>query len=274
MLLLAAPAAAQSVEREQLAVVGWSKACSVAVNHLGFPHRGEALYDEPVLARIGALTIAPGALEPEARWLVEWEGANTWKQDEARQAVSSLVAGGYDDPGFVEKIRAEPAVPERPELERIIRSTSTLGIRGGVRWPGAEWRLSEIHYNRTATCGLLVYESDRRFAYVLARLFRPKARPERARAHLSSGLLLFEKGDLEGALAETGIAAAMYPTGAANRYHHGAMLALSGELEKALEEVKQAVALDASYRKKAAEDVDLDNLRDLPEFKRLTSAKR
>lgn len=271
LLLAAAPAAAQSVEREDLAVLGWNKGCSVAVNHLGFPARGEAIYDEPVMTRIGTLTIGPGSQAVETYWSADWTGANTWKPDEARKLLTEFVASGYDFRGYVEKLRAEPAAPERPELEETLRSTATLAIRAKLDWPAPPWRLATINYNRTASCVLLIFEHDRRFQYLLTRIYDMKARPERARAHLTNGLLLFNRGDLEGALAETSIAASMYPTGAANRYHHAAMLALTGELDKAIAELREAIKLNPRYREQARTERDFENLRDLPDFNALVS---
>lgn len=268
MLLLAAPAAAQSVEREDFAVVGWRPDCSVAINHLGFPYRGEAIYDEPVFTRIGTVTIPPGAERPRASWTVEWDGANTWKPEEARKALRQLVAAGFDKRGYEERI-GEAVIEERPDLSELLRSTASLRAKAGAAWPAPPWKLTRIVYSPLTTCALVVYEHDRRFSYALARVHNTKVRPERARAHLTTGLLLFAKGDLEGALAETAAAAALYPDGAANRYHHAAMLSLSGELERAVEELREAVGLNPEYRAKAATDRDFENLQDLPAFRSL-----
>lgn len=263
-------AGAQSVEREEFAVLGWDGGCGVAINHLGYPHRGEAIYDEPVMARIGRVRIGPGKLQAEANWEIAWDGANTWKPLEAKKVLAELLAAGYDHRGFVERIRPEPAAQKR-DLDDVLRSTETLATRGRADWPPAPWRLSAIHYNRLANCALIVYEDGPRFRYVLSRIYNTAARPVRARAHLNNGLLLFDEGDLPGALAETGIAASLQPEEALNRYHHAAMLSLSGRITDALEELAEAVRLKPAYRAKAAADIDFENLRDIKGFRELVA---
>ena len=41
LLFLASPARAQAVDRETLRLIGWNKACSVAVERLGYPELGQ-----------------------------------------------------------------------------------------------------------------------------------------------------------------------------------------------------------------------------------------
>lgn len=272
LLLLPLSASAQEVEREQLAIVGWNNACSVAVNHLGFPFRGQAIYEDPVVTRIGTLTLAAGASKVVTKWEADWSGSNSWRPEEAKLLLSKYLAAGYTDRGYPETIRPARIAPGRG-LEEIILSTATLGIRGAVDWPGPPWRLARIHYNRLSNCALVVFD-DRRgehalYRYVLTRVYNTAARPERARAHLTNGLLLFNEGELIGAKEETGIAASTYPQGALNHYHYAAMLANSGEVEQAMAELREAVAQREELRKKAAEDRDFENLRDIPAFKDL-----
>lgn len=270
LLLAASPLSAQTAERTELAVLGWDGGCGVAINHLGYPRRGEAIYDEPVMARIGSIKIPAGKLKPEPRWEIAWDGANTWKPLEAKKALAELLAAGFDHRGFVETIRPEPAADKR-DLDEVLRSTETLATRGPADWPAEPWRLAAIHYNRLANCALILYENGPLTRYVLTRIYNTSARPVRARAHLNNGLLLFEQGDLPGALAETGIAASLQPEEAVNRYHHAAMLSLSGRITTAIEELAEAVRLRPEYRAKAAKDLDFDNLRDIRGFRELVA---
>jgi tetratricopeptide (TPR) repeat protein len=257
-------ASALEAGREELAVIGWNAACSVAVTHLAYPRLGE-----PIGAQIGTLSIAPGEEQAKTRWTIEWSGANSWLAGPARQAIQDLIAAGYDHRGFTEEIRPEPVAPGR-DLEAVLVSTASLQARQAQGWPDEDWRLARIHFNRLGTCALVVFDKEGPFfRYVLARIYNPQARAVRARAHLTNGLMLFGQSDLEGALAETRIAAAMHPEGAANRYHHAAMLCLSGYLQEAIAELSEAVKLKPEYRKKALKDIDFEAVAKQPRFRAL-----
>ena len=104
LLLAASPAAGQTVERETFSVLGWDDACSVAVQQFGYAARGEAAPGEPVRARIGAITIAPGEDASRTVWAVDWTGAGAWRKAAAKQSLQDLVASGYRRPGFPEDI--------------------------------------------------------------------------------------------------------------------------------------------------------------------------
>lgn len=271
-LLLATPARALDAEREELSVIGWNKACSVAVAHLAYPRLGQAVVGEPIAARIGALTIPPGAEDFTTDWKTDWAGANTWQAGPARKAMQNLIAAGYDHRGFLEEIRPDPIAPGRG-LEELIRSTATLGLRATKDWPATDWRMARIDYNRLATCALVIFEKKQDgkpfYRYVLARLYNTQVRAERSRAHLTNGLLLFGAGELPGALAETGIAVSLYPEGPANHYHHGAMMALSGHLEGSIAELGQAIKLKPEYRAQALKDQDFEAVAKHPRFRAL-----
>lgn len=272
LLFAAVPVRALDAEREELSVIGWDTACSVAVTHLAFPRLGDAIVAEPIGTQIGTLTIPPGGQKAAPDWKADWGGANSWSAGTAQKAVSELVAAGYDHRGFPEEIRPDRIAPQR-DLEEIIRSTDTLGARGAKDWPEADWIPRRINYNRLATCALVVFERKQAgkpfFRYVLARLYNTSARVVRSRAHLNNGLLLFGEGDLPGALAETAIAAGLYPQGPANRYHHAAMMALSGYLEESIAELAEALKLKPEYRAQALKDLDFESVRKHPRFKAL-----
>lgn len=272
LLALAAPAKAVDAEREELSIIGWNTACSVAITHLAYPGLGEAIISEPIGTQIGALTIPPGEQKAKPDWKADWGGANSWSAGTAQKAISELVAAGYDHRGFPEEVRPDRIAPQR-DLAEIIRTTDTLAARGARDWPEADWRLARINYNRLATCALVIFEKKQNhkpfFRYVLARLYNTQARSVRSRAHLNNGLLLFGEGDLPGALAETEIAAALYPEGPANRYHHAAMMALSGYLEDSIAELGEAIKLKEEYRAKALKDLDFESVQKHPRFKTL-----
>lgn len=272
LLMLALPAAAVEVDREELAIIGWDTACSVAINHLGYPKLGEAIVGEPISTQIGTLTIRPGEQKSAAQWKVDWGGPNSWSAEPAQKAIKDLIAAGYDHRGFMELVRDEPVAGGR-DLDEVILSTRNLEATKVQGWPGSEWRVAKIDYNRLATCAFLIFEKKGEakpfYRYVLARVYNTQVRSLRSRAHLNNGLLLFGTGDLPGALAETGIAAALYPEAAANRYHYAAMLCLSGYLEEAIAELAEAIKLKPAYREQARKDQDFETVLKHPRFKAL-----
>lgn len=259
ILLSFLPRAASALEagKEELSIIGWNKACSVAVTHLSYPRPGQAVANEPIATRIGTLTVATGEEKARARWTIDWGGANSWLEKPAQEAMQSLIAAGYDDRGYREDIR-----------NGIAPSTASLQARQDPGWPSSDWRLARLHFNRLGTCALAVFAQEGPLLrYVLTRVYNPKARSVRARAHLEEGLRLFDAGDLAGALDETGVAAAVYPEGAENRYHHAAMLCLSGELQESITELAEAVKLKPEYRKKALKDIDFESVAKQPRFR-------
>lgn len=271
LLLLAAPAAALDIEREEYALVGWNNACSVAVERYAYPMLGQAIHGEPITSRVGTLAIVTSRPVVETRWVYEADGANTYDKVAIAAFRRKLRKAGFDRPGFSETIRDAVTV-ESPGSAEVILSTAILEARPDF-WPDTnEWRLGHAHYNPLSTCALLVYEKigERdRYKFILTRIYNANARPERGRAHTTNGRLLFNSGDLAGALAESEIGARTAPEVGGTRYQHAAMLALNGRLNSAMAELLAAVKLDDRFAAKAAEDEDFDSLRVRQDFQEL-----
>lgn len=271
LLLLSAPARAIDIEREEYAIVGWNNACSVAVERYAYPVLGQAIHSEPITSRIGTLSLVAARPVVETRWVYEADGANTHDKVAIAAFRRKLRKAGFDRPGFHETIR-DAATVESPGSAEVILSTAVLEARPDF-WPDTrEWRLGQIHYNPLSTCALLVYdrigERDR-FKFILTRIYSPGARADRGRAHVTNGRLLFNDGDLAGALAETEIGARTAPEVGAARYHHAAMLAMNGRLSASMRELLAAVKIDERFAEKAAEDVDFESLRVRQDFREL-----
>lgn len=272
LLLLALPAAALDIEREEHSVIGWDGGCGVAVERYAYPVLGQAIRGEPIVTRIGTITIAPGKNRTVTRWVLEADGPNTWNEPVARKAVADLRAKGYHRAGYPEVIRDSDTV-RVPGVAGVIFSTETLAARPEF-WPGPEWRWAQANYNPLTTCALIVFEKPgERFKFLLTRVYNPSLREERARAHAANGRLLFDTGDLDGALAETGIAARLAPEVPAVRYHHAASLALTGRLGAAVDELRAAIKLDPRLAERAREDIDFESLRPRQDFRKLVSPR-
>jgi len=271
LLLLAVPASALDIEREEYKIVGWNDACSVAVERYGYPRLGEAIVGEPITSRVGTLAIVTAKPIVETRWVLESDGVNTYDKDAVTGFRKKLRKAGYDRPGFSETIRDAMTI-ESPGSADVILSTAILEARPDF-WPDTrEWRWGAAHYNPLSTCALLVYarigEPDR-YKFILTRIYNAKARSERARAHTTNGRLLFNAGELAAALAETEIGAQTAPEVGAARYHYAAMLALNGRLNASLSELLAAIKIDERFAAKAAEDEDFDSLRVRQDFQEL-----
>lgn len=270
LALLAAPAAALDIEREEYAVIGWDAGCGVAVERYAYPVFGQAIHGEPVVTRLGTLSIAPGQNRTLTRWVLEADGPNTWDRHAIARTKRELRKKGYDRPGYPETIR-DAAMSDAPGTREIILSSATLAARPEF-WPDADWRWGRAHYNPLTTCALIVFEKPgQRYKFLLTRIYNPAVRDERARAHAANGRLLFDSGDLGGALEETGIAAALAPEIPLVRYHHAASLSLTGRLDQAMAELKAAVKLDRRYAQKAREDLDFESMRPRQDFQKLTA---
>lgn len=272
LLLAALPLlAATGAEREELHVIGWNDACSVAVKHLLFPRLGEAISGEPIAARIGTVTIPPGEQRASPKWFQESRGALSWDAEAFEKVEKQLRALGYEREGFPETIR--PQVSDaQPGLAETLLSTRTLALRPGLDWPGEGWRWTEARYSPLGTCALLLFEdgsSPPRPGWLLARVYNPRARLDRSRAHAANARLQLEAGELELALAEAATAAGLAPESALARYVHAGLLSLSGRTDAAVAELRAAIALDPEKTRQAREDRDFDNLRAREDFKRL-----
>lgn len=271
LALLALPARALDIEREEYVIVGWNDACSVAVERYAYPRLGEAITSEPITSRIGTLSIVTAKPTVETRWVLESDGANTYDKGAIDVIRRRLRKAGYERPGFSEVIRDSVTV-ESPGSAEVILSTANLEARPDF-WPDTrQWRWGRAHYNPLSTCALLVYEKigePQRYKFLLTRIYNASARSERGRAHTTNGRLLFNNGDLPGALAETEIGARAAPELGGTRYHYAAMLAMNGHLDDALRELLAAVKIDPRFADKAATDVDFDSLRNRQDFQEL-----
>jgi hypothetical protein len=259
-------------DRERLDVLGWGDGCSVAVAQYGDPPEG-AVDEDPLLVRIGVLTIPPGQTKEKDDWMISLHGPSSWRPHEADKILALLSQRGYSKPGVTEDIGKSPVVDAR-DLPKLINTTETLKPVPGKTWPGRDWRWTGMVYGPLSTCALFIYQArdfDAPFYnYLLVRINNPGARPARAEARLTNAFLLMEKGDLDSAILESATAARLDPNNASARYHHARLLALSGEVEPAIDELEAAIRLDAQYKKKAKNDKDLESLRWHPKFKEMT----
>lgn len=271
LAVLAVPAAALEIEHEEFKIIGWTDACSVAVERYAYPHLGEAMVSEPITTRVGTLTIELKTPVVITRWVFEADGANTYDRFAVERFRKKLRKAGYDRAGFFETVRDSETVVS-PGSAEVILSTAVLDARPDF-WPDTrQWRLGFVAYNPLSTCALLIYEDRelaRRYKFTLTRIYNPSARADRGRAHTTNGRLLFNQGELEAALVETEIGARMAPEVGATRYHYGAMLALNGHPDAAMKELLAAVARDDRFADKAAKDVDFDSLRERQDFREL-----
>lgn len=268
---LAVPAAALDIDREEYLIIGWNNACSVAVERYGFPRLGEAIQDDPITSRIGTLSIVTDQPIVETRWILEADGANTYDKPALARIRKSFRKAGYDRKGFNEMIIASQTVTPSKSAE-VILSTAILEARPDF-WPDTrEWRWGRAHYNPLSTCALLVYEklgARDRYKFILTRIYNPSARADRGRAHTTNARLLFNAGDLAGALIESQIGARTAPEVGGTRYQHAAMLTLSGRLDDAMRELLAAAKIDPRFTIKAAKDEDFDSLRNRQDFQEL-----
>jgi hypothetical protein len=262
------------IDHETWSVIGWNDACGVAFEHLYYPKLGQAVVGEPVSTHLGTATIPPGKENYAARWVLQAEGKFSRNEREVAKAKGDLRAAGYTRAGFPELIQDAP-IGDQPLLADTLLSTATLATRltNKNAWPGPEWRWAGGSYSPLGTCALLAYElrgSPRHYRLLLLRIYNSRVRRERAYAHASNARLLFNAGSLAVAATEAETAARLDPDLPIGRYEHAAMLAMTGNPAEAVAELVAAVRLEPSYRAKARDDVDFDNLRDRDDFKDLT----
>ncbi len=273
LLALSLPLRAQTleIEKETFTPLGWNDACSVAVRHQVFPKLGVAIHGEPLSTKIGAVTIQPGAQKAAVKWFYEAAGTNTYDARRIATVERALRKLGYARKGYPETVRPNPST-EQPGLAETILSTRTLNLRPGQPWPGAGWRWAGADYSPLGTCALLVFESVEappRFSWVLTRIYNPRMRLERSRAHAANARLLFGAGELEPAVAEAGTAAALAPESPLARYVHAALLSMSGRTDESVAELRAAIELDPKRAAAAKDDRDFDNVRERRDFKDL-----
>lgn len=270
LLLLAVPAFSQAVDRETLRLIGWNKACSAAIERLGYPEIGQAIADEPVFTRIGTVTIEPGEEKSKEKWLRSWDGRRSFQPEEAHDALAKLKKEGYVLPGFTETLRHKVA-PER-DLPRLVSSTESFRSKSPGPWPGPGWRFEKVYYSPLAsTCALLVYKKEDEkkdfFKILLVRVGNPAIRFDRAVSRTTNARILQEKGALPDALQDAADAAGFAPEHSVARYHHAAILYLSGRIENAVTELEEAIKIDRGLRKKARQDGDFSGLSWHPRFR-------
>ncbi|MBI5882049.1 MAG: hypothetical protein HZB91_02975 [Elusimicrobia bacterium] len=266
------PSRAQ-VDRETVHVLGWSKACSVAVEYFGFPGVGAGLFNEPISMQIGSIALQDPALKASEDWIINAEGKAVWDPDKAAKAVSKLKKTGFVLAGSSETVPAEPT--GWPEIDAVLLTTRSLGAYSPSGWPAKDFRLHQIHYSPMGTCALLLYRwtgSKERdfFQFLLVRTRNPRAKIERAMAHLDLAIRLFDRGDLAGALDESGFAARAAPNDAEARYRHAAYLALSGYYEDAFDELSLSLRYEKKNKERARKDPDFEGLAKDKRFKTLT----
>ena len=273
-LLSPAPVRAQAVWNETFELLGWNKQCSVAIGHFGFPKIGQAIADEPLMTRMGTLTIPAQEQESAAQWLLELDGRGSWDAPAATAARASLKKAGYTRAGFIETVRDAPVAPER-DLPRLLMTTDTFKAAGEGFPPPPPWKLARVHYAPfSSACALFLYHKgpayQRFYKTFLLRIGNPTIRFDRADAHVTNALLLFEKGRLTEAIEEAQIAAALAPERSLPRYTYGELLALDGELDLALVELAAAIKINPDNKRKARKDKDWDALKRDRRFKELT----
>ena len=281
LLLLVRPAAAQmdeaDVDHETWKVIGWSDSCGVAFEHFYFPKLGEDMASEPLETHIGTAMIAPGKEDYVARWTFEATGRLSYSEQAVAKAEKDLRKGGYVRPGYLEVIQ-DAAIGDQPLLAETILSTETLQARLKKAWPPQpEWRWAGGSYSPLGTCALLVFEhraSPRHYRLLLARVYNPRVRLDRAYAHASNARLLFNAGSLDIAATEAETAAALAPELPIARYEHAAMLALTGNPNQAVDELSAAVKLDDAYADKARGDLDFADIKDRQDFREITGMRK
>lgn len=271
------PAPARAVDHETLAVLGWKYgACAVALKHFGYPAPGAGMGEDPIMVRVGALSIPPGRAAAKPQWIIASDGPYAYYASDVKAALSKLAAAGYSRAGFIETVRPDPVAPQ-PGLEALLRSTAALSATAPGGWPDRwDYRLAEIFYSPLSDCALVVYrlKNTRKdiFHYVLTRTANARVRAARARAHVENGMLLLNDGEIDAALAETAIAARLAPESAPARYHHAMLLCLTGSLPEALEELEAALKLDRKLKVSAREERNFETLFKDRRFKKLTGA--
>jgi hypothetical protein len=281
LFFLIRPAAAQiqeaDVDHETWKVVGWNDGCGVAFEHYYYPKLGEDMVSEPIETHIGTAMIPPGKEEYVARWTFEASGRLSYKESAVAKAEDDLKKAGYTRAGYPEVIQ-DARIGNQPELAETILTTATLHARLNKAWPRAPaWRWAGADYSPLGTCGMLVFEhraNPRHYRLLLLRVYNPRMRLDRAYAHASNARLLFDAGGLDVAAVEAETAALLAPELPIARYEHAAMLALTGNPNKAVVELGEAVKLDASYAAKARDDLDFADLKDRQDFREIVGMRK
>ena len=268
----AAPAASDDViDHEDWHVLGWNDECGVAFTVRAYPKLGAEIADDPYATRAGDFVIPVGKEKAGARWLVNVGGPMSWNAAALAKAEARLKSDGFTRPGYPETIRdAGPVGKPGPALALL--STATLAARPDLDWPPPPWRWAAANYNPLGTCALLAFDrraAPRRYRFLLARIYNPRARVDRAIAHADNARLLFESGNAEESSAEADAAALQAPELASVRYARASLLAMAARAPEAVAELAAALKLDDALRDKARADEDFADLRDRDDYKDL-----
>ncbi len=280
-LLISSPAAGRDpvfrdnpepIVREELEVIGWNDACSVAIQYLGYSRRVGNARPGPVFSRIGTLTLEPGSAAQQLKWFYETDGNYTWKKTVVKATMDGFAKKGYDREGFTERISTP--LFDHPST-RVLTSTASLTGRTASGWPPRTYALNRVHYSPLGNCALTVFElkasGEDYFQFLLVRILDAGTRRKRARHHILYARGLLDKGEIDAALIETRTAASIAPESAHARYNYAALLALTGRLKSALKELETTIKKDSSYKKKAVKDIDFEELRRNHRFRFLTT---
>ena len=261
------------IDHQDWKVLGWNDSCGVALTVLSYPKLGEAMVADPLETRAGTMIIPVGKENAETRWILEADGPLTWNPKMFASSEKELRDAGFTRRGYPEVLRDGP-IGKQPGLAETLTSTATLSSRLTAGWPPRPaWRWAAANYNFLGTCALLAFENTdakRRYRFLLVRVYNPRARLDRAYAHVSNARLLFNDGDLEGGAAEAANAALQAPEMALARYEHAAMLSLTGNTNEAVEELGVALKIDPKLRVKLHDDIDFADLHDRDDFRALT----
>ncbi|HBL18990.1 MAG TPA: hypothetical protein DD417_20080 [Elusimicrobia bacterium] len=104
----------------------------------------------------------------------------------------------------------------------------------------------------------------------LVRIENPDVRRERARAHTTNGLLLYQDAsDLEGAERELYIATGLDPESGVAQFHHARFLVLQGRIEEGLAALKIAVKRESDFAQKASAAPEFSDLRRDQRFRKI-----
>lgn len=262
---------------DTLEFLDWSDSCSVAIKYLLYPRPGEDLMKRPKKWSIGTVSIHAGERHARSQWHYRRKKDQLWDKDHDKRVLEHLKKLGYVNKGHVETLRDAP-VAERPGLRHTIHSTSTLKLLPPRAWPPRSYALREIRYSPLGTCVFLTYRNPKKpedsYRYRLLKLENPTVRRSRARAHVTNGLLLYQKSDIYAAQEELEIASTMDPSYALARYYHAILLSTHGRFGEALVELKAAVEIDPKYARKAREAIEFDSVWHDPRFKEIVKKRR
>lgn len=252
---------------EEFSHLGWGDACSIAVKYLRFPKEGVGMRGIPDAFRVGIISLGPQDDKQAERWTYASD-KGTGYSPESLAAVSEELRdkGRHDQAGTVERLRFR-RVADQPGLEDFLMSTAAFRTDPVISGIPDRFRFSAVYYSPLGSCALFLFQDAGNhrdgIRTVLARLPEPGIRHQRARAHVTNGLLFYRnEADLAAAEAELAVAATMDPRYGLARYHHAVLLTLHGRFDEAVASLKAAVARNAEYADEARRAPEFDALRE------------